>query len=326
MGFLPLSVGGGSGWPGKVRGMRSIAIVTDTSAALSGDTLARLSSGGGFVVVDLPVRVGDWELSGVPAAEVDEAIATAHVQGEQVSTSGPAVGEFVDVYESLAQQGYAAVVSVHLSGALSGTCDSARAAANLVNIPVCVVDSQTLAMALGTAVVRLYEATAELDDVTRAVELAEDLCAAAQFYFFIPTLDALKRGGRVSPALAMVAQMFQIRPVATVQDGRLVYLERPRTTARAIERLTELVAEVSEARAAEFEAGTWAEFVDAGYRDREVLVPKGEIVAVHFCGNAHQAQDLKMALGPAAEGAEVTPLPAVLSAHSGLGALAVAVF
>lgn len=304
--------------------MRSIAIVTDTSAALSAETLVRLTAEGGFAVVELPVGIGDLELAGLPATEVDEAIATAHVQGKQVHTSGPAPGEFLDVYESLAEQGYTGIVSVHLSGALSGTCDSARTAAGLVDIPVYVVDSQTLAMALGESVVRLYELTRDETDMTRAVEFAEELCAAAQLYFFIPTLDALKRGGRVSPPLAMVAQMFQIRPVATVQDGRLVYVERPRTTARAIERLKELVGETVTQRQAESDRALSLLSVSAD--EAQLLLPAGKVVAIHYCGNQHQAEEFRVALSDAALEAEVTPLPAVLSAHSGLGALAAVIY
>lgn len=295
--------------------MRSIAIVTDSSAALPDHLVQRFTAAGGFALADLPVSIEGQALEGLSAGEIDAAIVTAHVQGEQVSTSGPAPGTFVDLYEQLAADGYSGIVSVHISGALSGTCDSARLAAGMVDVPVAVVDSENLAMALGQAVAVLYEATAHLSDLSAAVEIAEELCAAAKLFFFIPTLDALKRGGRVTPALAMVGQMFQIRPVATVLDGRLTYLERPRTTPKAIERLAALTLEHS-----------WQRREARAVFAPELPPPTGQVVAIHYCGNLPQAEDFKQALGDIASGAELLPLPPVLSAHSGLGALAAVVY
>lgn len=295
--------------------MRSIAIVTDSSAALPADFFAEATASGGLAQVDLPVSIAGQPLEGLSSAEIDAAIVTAHVQGEQVTTSGASPGELIEVYERLASEGYAGIISIHLSGALSGTCDAARVAADMVQLPVAVIDSENLAMALGQVVINLYRFTENTDDLETAVEVAEDLCAAVKLFFFIPTLDAIKRGGRVAPALAMVAQMFQIRPVATVLDGKLIYLERPRTTPKAIERLTELTLDFSAEQAKgshRFAAG--------------VPAPTGRVVAVHYCGNLLQAQGFQRSLGEPAEDAELLPLPPVLSAHSGLGALAAVVY
>ena len=280
--------------------MRSIALVTDSSAALPAATLEQLKAEGGFSLVELPVTVGDRALNDLPTDQIDAAIALAHVQGEQVLTSGVAPGTLVDAYEHLAAQGYTAIISVHLSGELSGTCDAARLAAQLVDVPVVVVDSLNLAMGLGEPV----------------------LCASVELFFFIPTLDALKRGGRVSPTLAMVGQMFQIRPVATVLDGKLHYVERPRTTSKAIERLVALTEQASSERAGELP-------LDVPLKDREaanLLRRQGEVVAIHYSGNEEQAREFQKALGSIASGAVLTPLPPVLSAHAGLGALAAVIF
>ncbi|MDO4898856.1 MAG: DegV family protein [Rothia sp. (in: high G+C Gram-positive bacteria)] len=302
--------------------MRSIAIVTDSSAALPASCIQGMTEAGGFALVDLPVSIAGQTLAGMSPGEVDAAIVTAHVQGEQVITSSPAPGAFLDVYEELASQGYSSIISLHLSAALSGTCDSARVAASMVDIPVAVVDSENLAMALGQAVLELYKATETLDDISAAVELAEELSDATRLFFFIPTLEALKRGGRVNPGLAMVGQMFQIRPVASVSEGKLVYLERPRTTPKAIERLTALTLEHSQQH-----------ILNSALRKKEpypvdsfVAHPTGRVVAVHFCGNLPQAEAFKESLGQVAEQAELLPLPPVLSAHSGLGALAAVVY
>lgn len=302
--------------------MRSIALVTDSSAALPAATLEQLKAEGGFSLVELPVTMGGRALNDLPADQIDAAIALAHAQGEQVLTSGVAPGTLVDAYEQLVAQGYSAIISVHLSGELSGTCDAARLAAQLVDVPVVVVDSLNLAMGLGEPVLRLHHLLAHEQDLEQATALAEELCASTELFFFIPTLDALKRGGRVSPALAMVGQMFQIRPVATVLDGKLHYVERPRTTAKAIERLAALAEQASAERAGELP-------LDVPLKDREstnLLRRQGQVVAIHYSGNEEQAREFKQTLGSIASGAVLTPLPPVLSAHAGLGALAAVIF
>ncbi|WP_421084128.1 DegV family protein [Rothia nasimurium] len=302
--------------------MRTIAIVTDSSSALPDHLLDQMVQAGGFIQLDLPVTIGERSTEGMSRSQVDEAIAMAHVQGEQVTTSGLAPGVLMDAYEGLAVQGYRAVVSVHLSGELSGTVEAARLAARTVDIPVVVVDSLSLAMGLGEPVYRLYQLLETEQDIEKAAAFADELCASTTLYFFIPTLDALKRGGRVNPALAMVGQMFQIRPVATVVDGRLHYVERPRTTAKAIERLAVLTRD--EARSRE---GELPEDVSCCSEIQEELLRRGgRVVAIHYSGNIDQAHKLQADLGSIAEDAQLSPLPPVLSAHAGLGALATVIY
>lgn len=301
--------------------MRSLALVTDSSSALPTELLAALLSAGGFAIADLPVSIDNQPVDSLDSMTVDEAIAMAHVQGQQVTTSGVAPGALADIYEDFAQQGFDGVVSVHLSGELSGTCDAAGLAASMVDIPVAVVDSLNLAMGLGEPVARLHRLLAEEGDLERASLLAEELCSSTELFFFIPTLDALKRGGRVSPALAMVGQMFQIRPVATVLDGKLSYLERPRTTAKAIERLVALTHDACSKRSGELPLDITLETSEA----RSLIQRAGRVVAIHYSGNVEQAKELKTRLGQVAELAQLSPLPPVLAAHAGLGALATVV-
>lgn len=301
--------------------MRSLALVTDSSAALPAEVLDTLLSQGGFAVADLPVSIDDQPVDSLDSITVDEAIAMAHVQGQQVTTSGVAPGTLADLYEDFAQQGYRGVISVHLSGELSGTCNAARLAASMVDIPVAVVDSLNLAMGLGEPVARLHRLLADENSLERATLLAEELCSSTELFFFIPTLDALKRGGRVSPALAMVGQMLQIRPVATVLDGKLSYVERPRTTAKAIERLVALTRDACGRRSGELPLDITLDTAEA----RSLIQCSGKVVAIHYAGNLEQAKELKARLGEVAEYAQLSPLPPVLAAHAGLGALAVVV-
>ena len=355
-----------------------IAVVTDSAAALDPDLVQRLSARGNFVMVPMPVTIRtpgepDRQLQDLTAAEVDEAIMLAHVMGQTVSTSGPAPGVFADVYDELASRGFTHVVSVHLSGELSGTVESARTGARLSRLGaegVSVVDSRTVAGAYGYAVLRALEVlnsasagsspnypspeyptpdypspdypSPDYPTAAQLVDYIQSVCEQSTLYFYIPTLDALRRGGRVSPALAMVGQMFQIKPIGTITEGKLAYVERPRTAARALERLVEVTvqtcrehqhaAALSSASAGSTAADTASSSLAAS--------PRGEVVAVHHVGNAAQAlqlyEQVQQMLGESslvhdaavssAPEFLVSALPPVLSAHSGLGAVALVVY
>lgn len=335
-----------------------IAVVTDSAAAIHPELVERLSACGNFVVVPMPVTIRtpgepDRQLQDLTAAEVDEAIMLAHVMGQTVSTSGPAPGVFADVYDELASRGFTHVVSVHLSGELSGTVEAARTGARLSRLGVegvSVVDSRTVAGAYGHAVVRALEVlnSASSDFVpspdyptaAQLVDYIQSVCEQSTLYFYIPTLDALRRGGRVSPALAMVGQMFQIKPIGTIVEGKLAYVERPRTAARALERLVEVT--VQTCREHQHAAALSSASASSTATDLVSLVaaPRGEVVAVHHVGNTAQAvqlyEQVQQMLGESslvhdatallAPEFLVSALPPVLSAHSGLGAVALVVY
>ena len=347
-----------------------IAVVTDSAAALDPELVQRLSARGNFVLVPMPVTIRtpgtpDRQLQDLTATEVDEAIMLAHVMGQTVSTSGPAPGVFADVYDELASRGFTHVVSVHLSGELSGTVEAARTGARLSRLGstgVSVVDSRTVAGAYGHAVVRALEVlnSASSDVVpspdyptsdylsseqlspAQLVDYIQSVCEQSTLYFYIPTLDALRRGGRVSPALAMVGQMFQIKPIGTITEGKLAYVERPRTAARALERLVEVT--VQTCREHQHAAALNSASVDSTVADPAspslAAFPRGEVVAVHHVGNAAQAvqlyEQVQQMLGESslvhdaavssAPEFLVSALPPVLSAHSGLGAVALVVY
>lgn len=340
-----------------------IAVVTDSAAALDPQLVQRLSARGNFVLVPMPVTIRtpgepDRQLQGLTAAEVDEAIMLAHVMGQTVSTSGPAPGVFADVYDELASRGFTHVVSVHLSGELSGTVEAARTGARLSRLGsegVSVVDSRTVAGAYGHAVVRALEVLnaastgssveyppADYPSPAQLVDYIQSICEQSTLYFYIPTLDALRRGGRVSPALAMVGQMLQIKPIGTITEGKLAYVERPRTAARALERLVEVTVQTCrEHQHAAALTSVAAPDMDSSRTSSSLnATPRGEVVAVHHVGNAAQAvqiyEQVQQMLGEsslvhdaAASSAPeflVSALPPVLSAHSGLGAVAMVVY
>ncbi|MDV2979311.1 UNVERIFIED_CONTAM: DegV family protein [Actinomycetes bacterium ARC8] len=280
------------------------AMVTDSAAALPADWTAGLSGDGRLTVIPMPVMVGD-EIYGEGEDDISETIALALASGTPVKTSRPSPGQFEQAYRSAQQRGFEAVVSVHISGELSGTADAARLAAARVGIPVEVVDSRTVGMALGMAVQAGVRAAAAGGDAASVAAAAAEQAARTKVYFYVPSLEQLRRGGRIGPAASLLGTMLAIKPILAVDGGKIVPLEKVRSAAKAVARLEEIVA------------------ADAGGRPAPAVR-----LAVHHFGNPDEAKGLAERLAralPQCPPAQASSLPAVLAAHAGLGVLAVIV-
>jgi DegV family protein with EDD domain len=206
-----------------------VAVVTDSTAYLPADLVVSR----GIRVVPVQVIIDGHpydEGTQITPTEVAAALRDWSV----VSTSRPAPERFAQAYAEAAEAGATAVVSVHLSGDMSGTYDSAALAAREAAISVIVVDSRTVAMAMGFAVLdgaRAAEAGADANEVARIV------------LFYVDTLDYLRRGGRIGAAQALLGQALSVKPILELVDGRVAPLEKVRTGSKALARLEELVVE-----------------------------------------------------------------------------------
>lgn len=280
------------------------AVVTDSAAALPAEWVQAFTADGRLTVVPMPVMVGA-EIYGEGGDDIAATIALALASGTPVRTSRPSPGQFEQAYLAALKRGFDSVVSIHISGELSGTVDSARLAAARVSIPVEVLDSRTVGMAQGMGVQSAVVAAAAGRDAGEVRVFAEERLARTRVYFYVPSLEQLRRGGRIGAAASLWGTMFAIKPILAVDDGRIVPVERIRSAARAVARLEEIVA------------------ADAASR------PSGQArLAIHHFGNAAEAEQLAERLAvllPDSPPAQITALPAVLAAHAGLGVLAVIV-
>lgn len=280
------------------------AVVTDSAAALPAEWVAAFAGDGRLTVIPMPVMVGE-EIYGEGEDDIAETIALALASGKSVKTSRPSPGQFEQAFRAAERRGYQAVVSIHISGGLSGTADAARLAAGRVDIPVEIVDSGTVGMALGLGVQAAVVAAAAGGDAAGVRAVAEEQLGLTKVYFYVPSLEQLRRGGRIGAAASLVGTMLAIKPILAVDGGKIVPLEKVRSAVRAVARLEEIAAE------------------DAASR------PAGRVsLAVHHFGNPAEAEALADRLAaalPDCPRAQISSLPAVLAAHAGLGVLAVIV-
>lgn len=213
-----------------------VAVVTDSTSYLPRDLLDARA----VRVVPLEVRLGERigrEGIDIDSAELSAALADRRIE---VQTSRPSAAEFATCYRAALDAGADAVVSVHLSRELSGTWESARLAAVEVDPDrVRVVDSRATGMGLGFAVLAAVDAAdagASGADVETAAAAVAGRC---RMIFSVDTLDRLRRGGRIGAAAAVLGTALGVKPLLHVAQGRIVPLEKVRTSARAAQRLVE---------------------------------------------------------------------------------------
>ncbi|MGI5468715.1 DegV family protein [Streptomyces sp. CA-132043] len=274
---------------------RHVAIVTDSTAYLPRAALERH----GITAVPLTVVLGDEALE--EGTEISaKSVAHALQKRKYVTTSRPGPESFAETYRQVAAAGASGIVSLHLSSEFSGTYDAAVLAAKEAPVPVRVVDTGMVAMALGFCALAAAEVAQAGGDIDEAVAAAEKRAEGTSAYFYVDTLEYLRRGGRIGAAQALLGSALAVKPLLQLTDGRIELLEKVRTASKAIARLEEIVAE---------RAGT--DPVD---------------VAVHHLAATERADalaDRLRARVPGLADLHVSEVGAVIGAHTGPGLLGV---
>ncbi len=214
-----------------------VAVVTDSTAYLPLDMAARQ----GIRVVPLHVVIAGRsyeEGRDISTGEVADALR----EFRPVSTSRPAPAAFQQAYTEAADAGADEIVSIHISGELSATLESARLAAEDAPVPVHVVDSGALGMTMGFAVLTASVAAEDGASAREIVALVRESVGSASTIFYVNTLEHLRRGGRIGKASALLGSALSIKPLLTLTDGHIAPLERVRTEAKAMQRIEELAA------------------------------------------------------------------------------------
>ncbi|WP_448613545.1 DegV family protein [Modestobacter sp. URMC 112] len=220
----------------------SVAVVTDSTAYLPHHLVERYDVEVVPLYVVLAGRSGR-EGSDVTPGEVARALG---VRGGQVTTSRPTPGDFVAAYRRRLAAGADRIVSVHLSGELSGTWDAARlAAAQVGEHLVTVLDSRSAAMGSGFAVLAAARAAAAGAGAEEVAAAARATAAATRVFFVVDTLEHLRRGGRIGSAAALFGTALAVKPLLHVTDGQVVGLEKVRTSSRAISRIVQRAVDVA---------------------------------------------------------------------------------
>jgi DegV family protein with EDD domain len=216
--------------------MSGVAVVTDTTHYLPRD----LVEANDIHEVSLYVNWPDTQERESEMGTFDAFYDRLRDARDLPTTSQPSVGDFLAVYEPLLAEGQD-IVSIHLSGGISGTVESARqAAAQCPPGRVQVLDSTTACGGLGLMTLAAAQGAREGIGADACLARARQARERLTLWFAIDTLEYLVRGGRIGRAQGMVGAALKIKPILSVESD-IAPVERVRTSARAFARMAEML-------------------------------------------------------------------------------------
>lgn len=214
----------------------ALRIITDSTADLPPDLVRELD----IAVVPLSVHFGTEVFRDGLELTTDQFFARLAASPVHPTTSQPSAGAFLEVYRPLLDEGHE-VLSLHVSGKLSGTMNSALLAQRDLDVGsrLEVVDTGLASLALGLVVLAAARSAHSGETLREVAEQARTASARTHLLLFLETLEFLRRGGRIGRVQAFLGGLLSFKPIIELRDGEVHPVERVRTRGRAVERLLE---------------------------------------------------------------------------------------
>ncbi|MFQ5966052.1 MAG: DegV family protein [Acidimicrobiia bacterium] len=219
-----------------------IGVVTDSASDLPIDLAGHYE----IEIVPLTIRIGNREVADRRDLTAESFWRELSVSDVLPETAAPGVGQFQEAYDELARNGADGIVSLCLSSRLSATYQSAVIAAERMkdDIPVRVVDSQAVSMALGFQVLEAARAAQQHDSIDDVEGAARAAIGKTGILAALDTLEFLKRGGRIGTSQAFVGGALDIKPLLTLEGGVIAPAGRVRTRSAALDAISDQVSQL----------------------------------------------------------------------------------
>ena len=276
---------------------KKIAIVSDSSASLTEEMLKEYN----IYTSYLMIIFGDTSYQEFKEITPDKFVELSNAQTELPTTSQPAPGATIELYESILKDGYDEIIHLTISSGLSGSYQSAVNAAAIVDADkIHVFDSKTVAFSQGGLAIKAAKLVNAGKDVPEIISELKSVQETTHVSATVKTLDNLKKGGRLSNASAVIGSMLQVKPIIAMSpEGKLEAVGKVRTFKKAIQALIDVAKNAD---------------LDESY----------EIAIIHVL-NLEDATTLKNAIAELYPNIaiHVLPLSLVVSAHVGEGTVAI---
>lgn len=218
--------------------MSKIKIVTDSTLDMSVENAEKL----GIVVVPLSVTIdGETYLDRVDL-EPAEFIENMGKSDELPKSSQPSSGVFLEVYDRLGAEGYE-VLSIHMTGKMSGTVRSAESAAHMTKTNVTVVDSMFISKALSFQVeeaAKMAKQGKGMEEILKRLEMVRN---HTKLYIMVDTLENLVKGGRIGKGRAFIGSLLNIKPIASLEGAEYTPVTKVRSHSQVVKFLAKQFAE-----------------------------------------------------------------------------------
>lgn len=220
--------------------MSNIAIVTDSTAYLSTDVCKEHN----IHVVPLSVVFGEEAYKEGEEITTEQFYEKMKSAATLPSTSQPAVGIFVELFEKLREEGYDTILSIHLSSQISGTYQTAISAGEMVDgVTVFGFDTEISCSPQGAYAIEAARLAKDNQSIEQIMEHLKRMKQTTRAYFMADDLQHLHRGGRMNAAQLLVGNLLKIKPILHFVEGKIVPFEKVRTEKKAINRILELLEE-----------------------------------------------------------------------------------
>ena len=214
--------------------MSKIHIVTDSTCDLTKEEIEQL----GIHIVPLTIQMGGHTYTDGVDIFPDEFLGKMNEFDELPKSSQPAPGRFVELYDELGKNGDQ-IISIHMTGGMSGTVDSARQAAEMTESDVAVVDSRYIAWGLAF---QLREAAKKRDEGASLEEIVAHVNKVREntrLFVVLDTLENMVKGGRIGKGKAMLGSILNLKPVAHLDIGEVTICAKPRSHKQVVKYLFE---------------------------------------------------------------------------------------
>ena len=217
-------------------------VVTDSTADLPFKLASKLN----IAVVPEYVRFGDKVYRDRLDISEDEFYERLLHDPIHPSTSQPTPQDFASLYQKLSKE-TEGVISIHLSGKLSGTYNSAVRGKELAGnkCPIEIIDSQLLTMSLGLLVIEAAAIAKSGKNIQQVVEDIKQTIPNMRFLALLDTLKYLALGGRIGKVKALLGSILSVKPMLAIKGGELVPVSQVRTRAHGIDKLFDFVKNIS---------------------------------------------------------------------------------
>ncbi|MBM7647908.1 DegV family protein with EDD domain [Bacillus ectoiniformans] len=218
--------------------MSKIKIVTDSAVDLKAEVLEK------YEIVRVPLTIYIDGESYLDAVEIspDEFLERMKNAKELPKSSQPPVGRFLETYNELGKDG-SQVISIHMTGKMSGTVRSAEQAAQMSDADVTVIDSCYISKALSFQVVEAAKMAQEGKSVEEIVSRLEEIREQSKLYIVVDTLENLVKGGRIGKAKGFIGALLNIKPILNLDTAELVPVTKVRSHSQVVKFLSNQIAE-----------------------------------------------------------------------------------
>jgi DegV family protein with EDD domain len=218
--------------------MSKIKIVTDSTMDMPIEMAEKL----GIVVVPLSVTInGETYLDRVEIQPA-EFIETMKNLEELPKSSQPSTGTFLEIYDRLGEEGYE-VLSIHMTGKMSGTVRSAESAAQMTNTKVTVIDSLFISLALQFQVREAAKMAKQGKSFEEIISRLEKVREHTKLYIMIDTLENMVKGGRIGKGKAFIGSLLNIKPIASLEGAEYNPVTKVRSHSQVVKFLAKQFAE-----------------------------------------------------------------------------------